>query len=108
MMPLIGSGERPDRERIFKNRNLFFPSASHSRLQLIAIAVLLLACCQSGPPKEAGNFRQPDLVEVTRLDPSIRLDIRYATTSCTGPCIDRHGFFCSGPQPKPSFASTRV
>ncbi|HEX6732793.1 MAG TPA: M15 family metallopeptidase, partial [Pyrinomonadaceae bacterium] len=28
---------------------------------------------------ETGNFRQPDLVELIKLDPTIRLDIRYAT-----------------------------
>jgi CubicO group peptidase (beta-lactamase class C family)/D-alanyl-D-alanine dipeptidase len=33
------------------------------------------------PPRESGDFRQPDLVEITRLDPSIRLDIRYASTN---------------------------
>lgn len=33
------------------------------------------------PPTEKGNFRTPDLVELTRLDPSIKLDIRYATTN---------------------------
>jgi kynurenine formamidase/D-alanyl-D-alanine dipeptidase len=32
------------------------------------------------PPVEAGPFRAPDLVELTALDPSIRLDIRYART----------------------------
>ena len=33
------------------------------------------------PPKETGDFRQPELVELTRLDPTIKLDIRYATTN---------------------------
>lgn len=32
------------------------------------------------PPHEPGDFRKPDLVELTALDPTIRLDIRYATT----------------------------
>jgi len=32
------------------------------------------------PPKESGDFRPPDLVELVKLDPSIKLDIRYATT----------------------------
>lgn len=32
------------------------------------------------PPAEQGDFRQPDLVEVTKLDPSVKLDIRYAST----------------------------
>jgi len=31
------------------------------------------------PPQEQGEFRRPDLVELVRLDPTIRLDIRYAT-----------------------------
>lgn len=31
------------------------------------------------PPAETGNFRQPDLVELVKLDPGIKLDIRYAT-----------------------------
>jgi CubicO group peptidase (beta-lactamase class C family)/D-alanyl-D-alanine dipeptidase len=33
------------------------------------------------PPVEEGPFREPDLVEVQDLDPSIRYDIRYATTN---------------------------
>ena len=33
------------------------------------------------PPKEIGDFRQPELVELTRLDPTIKLDVRYATTN---------------------------
>jgi zinc D-Ala-D-Ala dipeptidase len=31
------------------------------------------------PPAEHGDFRASDLVELTALDPSIKLDIRYAT-----------------------------
>jgi D-alanyl-D-alanine dipeptidase len=44
------------------------------------VAVLFLGC-QTGPPKESGNFRPTDLVEIAKLDPSIRLDIRYATSN---------------------------
>jgi CubicO group peptidase (beta-lactamase class C family)/D-alanyl-D-alanine dipeptidase len=33
------------------------------------------------PPVETGEFRKPDLVELARLDPKIKLDIRYATTN---------------------------
>lgn len=32
------------------------------------------------PPVEHGDFRDADLVEVSKLDPTIHLDIRYATT----------------------------
>src|SRR5204862_4412639 len=31
------------------------------------------------PPSEPGPFRQSDLVELIKLDPTIKLDIRYAT-----------------------------
>jgi D-alanyl-D-alanine dipeptidase len=34
---------------------------------------------QDAPPKESGPFRAPDLVEIVRLDRTIKLDIRYAT-----------------------------
>jgi D-alanyl-D-alanine dipeptidase len=34
----------------------------------------------ASPPVEEGEFRASDLVELVRLDPTIRLDIRYATT----------------------------
>jgi D-alanyl-D-alanine dipeptidase len=33
------------------------------------------------PPEEQGDFLPSDLVDVTPLDPSFRLDIRYATTN---------------------------
>ena len=33
------------------------------------------------PPREAGPFRASDLVELVTLDPTIRLDIRYATNN---------------------------
>jgi CubicO group peptidase (beta-lactamase class C family)/D-alanyl-D-alanine dipeptidase len=33
------------------------------------------------PPVEVGDFRKPDLVELTTLDPGIKLDIRYASTN---------------------------
>src|SRR5207342_257631 len=33
------------------------------------------------PPAEDGEFLRTDLVELTKLDPTIRLEIRYATTN---------------------------
>ena len=32
------------------------------------------------PPHESGDFLKPDLVDISALDPSIHLDIRYAST----------------------------
>lgn len=45
----------------------------------LACLVFLSAALAQGPPVESGPFRQPDLVELVRLDPTIKLDIRYAT-----------------------------
>lgn len=45
----------------------------------ILLALAPTAAAQGGPPAEPGPFRAPDLVELTALDPSIRLDVRYAT-----------------------------
>jgi D-alanyl-D-alanine dipeptidase len=40
----------------------------------------IVSSCVARPPYEAGPFLPGELVELTRLDPTIRLDIRYATT----------------------------
>src|SRR5213076_374717 len=42
---------------------------------------LLTEALAAQPPVESGDFRRPDLVELTKLDNSIKLDIRYATTN---------------------------
>lgn len=36
---------------------------------------------QAQPPKEQGEFRKPDLVDVAAMDASIKLDVRYATSN---------------------------
>jgi D-alanyl-D-alanine dipeptidase len=50
-----------------------------SRLLAGALLLAASALAQDGPPKETGTFRKADLVELVRLDPTIRLDVRYAT-----------------------------
>jgi D-alanyl-D-alanine dipeptidase len=44
------------------------------------VAELLPIALASKPPVENGSFRPADLVEVAVLDPTIKLDIRYAST----------------------------
>jgi zinc D-Ala-D-Ala dipeptidase len=44
------------------------------------VAELLPIALASTPPAESGEFTPADLVELTALDPTIKLDIRYATT----------------------------
>ncbi|MGO9851277.1 MAG: M15 family metallopeptidase [Steroidobacteraceae bacterium] len=44
------------------------------------VAELLPLALAATPPAESGEFRRADLVELTSLAPTIRLDIRYATS----------------------------
>src|SRR5882672_4355413 len=46
-----------------------------------AVPELMKEARAAQPPKENGEFRQLDLVELTKLDPTIKLEIRYATTN---------------------------
>ena len=48
------------------------------RAALLVLALFTVALTQ-GPPVETDPFRPPELVELVKLDPTIRLDIRYAT-----------------------------
>jgi D-alanyl-D-alanine dipeptidase len=43
------------------------------------VAELKAEALAASPPSEPGPFRTVDLVEVTSLEPTIRLDVRYAT-----------------------------
>lgn len=56
---------------------------ARTRLALAALFCLVVlpsaARAQEQPPKEEGTFRAADLVELSKLDKSIKLDIRYAT-----------------------------
>src|SRR4029079_14657887 len=45
------------------------------------VAELRAEALAAQPPAESGQFRSADLVEITKLDPTIKLDIRYATTN---------------------------
>jgi D-alanyl-D-alanine dipeptidase len=58
------------------------PSRRRFALCVIMLALLLSpAGAQEQPPREEGKFRQPELVELTKLDRTIKLDIRYATAN---------------------------
>jgi zinc D-Ala-D-Ala dipeptidase len=51
-------------------------------MRTVLAAILLSALpFQDAPPRESGPFRTPDLVELVTIDPSIRLDVRYATAN---------------------------
>jgi D-alanyl-D-alanine dipeptidase len=59
----------PEEGQVFRIQ----PSRSVDELRQEALA--------AQPPHETGQFRDPDLVDLTSLDPAIRLDIRYATSN---------------------------
>ena len=68
---------------VFKRRNVG-PEDPAGQLRIKPVRPvneLLKEACAATPPKEAGEFRAPDLVELTRLDPTIKLDVRYASTN---------------------------
>ena len=48
---------------------------------LFVFCILFLASCATKPPDEKGDFKESDLVELTRLDSTFKLDIRYATNN---------------------------
>ena len=55
------------------------PGANSRRAFGVGLALLAASCAPTlRPPVEAGK-RAPDLVEIATLDPTIHLDIRYAT-----------------------------
>jgi D-alanyl-D-alanine dipeptidase len=48
---------------------------------LLAVILFWTLPFQDAPPKEPGPFRASDLVELITLDPTVKLDIRYATAN---------------------------
>ena len=63
----------PGRDSASQQSQLFKP--------LKPIAELRSAALEAYPPVEEGDFLDPDLVEVAKLDPTVRLDVRYATAN---------------------------
>src|SRR6266513_1249603 len=45
------------------------------------VAELRAEALKANPPKETGDFLPSDLVELKKLDPTIKLEIRYATSN---------------------------
>jgi D-alanyl-D-alanine dipeptidase len=62
-------------------RLTFGPLRQNSEASRKQIGDLRKEALAAMPPKETGDFRNPDLVELAPLDPGIHLDIRYATAN---------------------------
>jgi D-alanyl-D-alanine dipeptidase len=68
---------------VFKRRPLG-PEEGSNQLKvepLRPVPVLIKEARSAKPPEETGDFRPADLVELRKLDPTIKLEIRYATTN---------------------------
>jgi serine beta-lactamase-like protein LACTB len=66
----------------FPRRNADLDSATTYRIRpLMPAERLLEVALAAEPPEESRDFRAVDLVDLSTLDPEIRLDIRYATTN---------------------------
>jgi D-alanyl-D-alanine dipeptidase len=71
-------------ESVVLKRRQIEPEAGASQLRvkpLRPVSELMKEARAAQPPSENGEFRQTDLVELRKLDPSIKLEIRYATTN---------------------------
>jgi D-alanyl-D-alanine dipeptidase len=65
-------------------KRVFFGEESGNSFRITPlkpVGILRNDAMQAAPPNEKGEFLPPDLVELTRLDSTIHLDIRYATTN---------------------------
>jgi D-alanyl-D-alanine dipeptidase len=67
---------------LFLRRQIEPESGNQLHVQpLRPVRELMKEALAAQPPPEDGEFRRTDLVELTKLDPTIKLEIRYATTN---------------------------
>lgn len=67
---------------ILKRRQIEPETGNQLRIKpLRPVAQLMKEALAAQPPRENGEFRATDLVELTKLDRTIRLEVRYATTN---------------------------
>jgi D-alanyl-D-alanine dipeptidase len=78
------SGKQLTLDNTIYKRQPLGPEPGATQLQVKPVRpvpVLLKEALAAQPPQETGDFLATDLVEVRKLDPGIKLDIRYATTN---------------------------
>ena len=69
-------------KQVLKRRQIEPETGNQLRIKpLRPVAELMKEARAAQPPTENGEFRETDLVELTKLDPTIRLEVRYATTN---------------------------
>ena len=69
-------------EVVFKRREVGTKDGETFKITPVKpIDELRAGALAASPPPERGDYREPDLIELVDLDPTIKLDIRYATTN---------------------------
>ena len=67
---------------VLKRRNIGPESGNQLRITPVRpVTELMKEALAAQPPQENGDFLQTDLIELRRLDSTIRLEVRYATTN---------------------------
>ena len=67
---------------VFTRRDVGTEAGGTFRIEPVRpVAELRAEALAATPPPEPGPFRDSELVEVTSIEPGIRLDVRYATTN---------------------------
>lgn len=77
-----GRATKVDVDKVPLERRQIEPEAGANQLRvtpLRPVPELIKEALAARPPSESGDFRTPDLVELIKLDPTIRLEVRYAT-----------------------------
>jgi D-alanyl-D-alanine dipeptidase len=67
---------------VFRRRRLDGEDGTTFRIKPVRpVDELRASTLAAHPPVETGEFRAPDLVDLAALDPTIKLDVRYATSN---------------------------
>jgi len=80
--PGVFSGNQLTLDNVIYKRQPLGPEPGAVQLKvtpLRPVPELIKEALAAQPPQETGDFLPTDLVELTKLDPTIKLDIRYAT-----------------------------
>ena len=84
LSPKAFSGNQLKLDNVIYTRKPLGPEEGATQLKvtpLRPVPELIKEALAAQPPEETGDFLPTDLVELTELDPTIKLDIRYATTN---------------------------
>jgi D-alanyl-D-alanine dipeptidase len=82
--PALFSRNQLTLDNVIYKRQPLGPEPGATQLKvtpLRPVPELIKEALAAQPPAETGDFLPTDLVELTKLDPTIKLDIRYATTN---------------------------